>query len=1235
MKKIYLYSLLFALFAGGGTAYAEDYDYEWAKVTDLSEVNTGDLVLLVDESKSIALPNNSVYFTGVSVRIENGKIADNDFSAIKWTLTKEDNSFVFERADGQKLCGVLGSNPKFEVGATGEYTTSFSFDDYGENGGEMRYLFSNYLKWESVAEGYRAVVKTSGDNITLFKHSIKNYVKWKRSDYFEQNLGNNDVIVVLDQATERALANDKADNDPDAVAVTLNDDKDRIAMEEVPEKLQWIFNRNRDLGAWLTTNEGKHLYADTDKDGNPVLRVGEVNGDNIYFSYASGYPYDETLYVLKDEDIYEFSVDESMFSNIWQLSKHENGNPDNDLVYYKKVEDPQKYVKIKLAEYNFELIDTDHNIRDFKDRVTITGAEKSDIKWSSSNTNVATVDTNTGVVTLKKRGSTVITASVSENEYHDKASAKCTLVIDGNTTEPGTTMNPLTVGQAKELTEEGEVTVNGKKVEYEEGVYYYIKGKVSKVNSGMMAMFGDMDFGEMMGNMGGNGNGMNLEEEMDDMDFDMEDIEESGFDMSSFANMGFDMSAFFGSSDKVTYYISDDGTKDNQLKVLNGNGEIKDNHSNGVNEYKKMPDLSPGDWVVVRGPLIKSKDENMLSGLMGNNEEEETWKVGEENYLNLFDPTLLITQPEQKEIYVNKTLDGAACYDIDDEYEDYDLSGNDLVVDISKFPDGVEIKPATFKSSDEEIAKWDEETNKIVGVNEGKAKITVKVKVIVVKDNPDTEENEEKSYTMKRKFKLIVKTRDLLPAGYYDGDYVLTTNTDDLLDGTRLILVGTRVKDGKETDYYMGQNNSMMGGGKNGNKIEIKGDKTKIPCEDAPNALEVVLEKVQGESNMWYLNAGQDENGTPLYLYASDSSEVEEEGEEGGGQGGFDMKKMMEMFTSGSGLKVATKTEATSSEGVDSCLATITFNNDIATIKFINVVGENKEGNTVDKNNTIMLSSAFDLEEMMNMFGNMGNEQDEGDDDEDDEEESSFDMSSFDMFMAAFNTKKPGEENAEEGKEPKCFMPRIYRFVPDESFDIKIGSTEWRTIVTYKDVDVPENVEAYIVTKVTPEETRSMASLKLVQQLKGGEPYLLHYTSPADSYTMTLLTPYEPDELEAPKDNKLLKSDRKTTGTKNNSDVYVLADMSNGVGFYRWTGDELGAGRVYLSWNPDSDPDSDVPAALREFISFGDDTPTDISSTPIDEQEKTVSYYNLSGQRVDKPLMKGVYITNGKKILVK
>ena len=1118
--------------------------------------------------------------------------------------------------------------------------SEFFLDEYGDNGGKLYYVGNTnydkaYFIWNS--ENEITIDSETGARFTLYKVTVKNYVKWKKVNWAPAD--GSDVAIV-DLTTGRAMSNDKDDKDPDAVAVTLNDDKDRI-IGEVAEKLQWKVevDQNNDAYRRFAAGEGKYLYADGEQ-----LKVGNGEHNLVY-----AYPWNNTnpLNIIPymsfkvGEDYYFAGVEEGFMGmgNTWKLKKYDLDNhkvddavKDTRYAYFKKIEDPQKVVNIELPEYyNYDLKNKDQYTlyeRDFNEKVTITGAEKSEINWTSSNPDVAEINPQ-GVITLKKRGSTVITASVNFNDYHDKASAKCTVIVDDSgTAELGTKNRPLTVKEAKELAETKKVELeDGTEVlRWEEGVNYYIKGKVSKVNSGMMAMFGDMDFGEMMGGSGS-------EDSMDDMDFDPEDMEESGFDMSSFdmSSFGFDMSAMFGTSDKVTYYISDDGTKDGQMKVINGCGTLKS--SNGTMEFNPIPKLSPGDCVVVCGPLVKTEDKDMFSSLMGgsNGETKESGKVDEMNYLAVYDPTLIA---ENKEIYVNKSLkvtDGVyneytldkGIYSIDNLFDKYDGYHDEV-----KITDLNQIKEATIKSSDEEIVKWDDEKKELVGVNEGKAKITVKVKVVLQEKDPNDENSEEKSYTMKRKFKVIVKTRDLLPAGYYDGEWVLTENTDDLEEGTRLVLVGTRVKDDKATDYMMVENNAMMGGGKNGSKIEFKEPKIPSSTVTSKKGLEVILEQAEDGSS-WYLNVGQDENGEKLYLYASEKKKEESQNDdENQNTGGFNMEEMMEMFNPSSGLKVGTKAGTVNKEdaSVDSLKATITIDaNSIATIKFP----------TAENNNTIMLTSSFDMEEMMGMFGGMGNKEeettteDDTTEDDDNNEKSTFDMGSFDMFMASFNTKKPGDETAEEGKTPKCFMPRIYRFVPDPTFNVNIGDAKWKTIVTYKDVEIPENVKAFIVTDVMPENNQSLAKLQYIgKKLKAGDPYLLHITSgEAGNYKMTLIDEVVPDYSD---DNLLQVSDRKTTGSKGNSTIYVLANKTKGVGFYRWTGDELGAGRVYLNVIGQGGSNA------HEFVGFPEEDEN--GTTAIQDIESTESitgpFYDLQGRRVDNPT-KGIYIVNGKKIIIK
>lgn len=1246
-KAIYLKSifLLCLLLAGAVSAHADGYDYDCVKVTDvtdLSQVAGGETVLLVDESKNLALsPLNGSYgigLKGVDVVIGEDNVIRNVSADMIWTIErKSGTSFSFKNND-KYLWGSLSSS---NVSVTNEPYDLSTNEFFLEDGGKISYLGNSiinpaYFSWSTSDDRTVTIDSETQARFTLYKVTVKNYVKWKLVDGTNVTARKNDVVAIVDTNTGRAMSNDKGDKAPDAVAVTLNYDKDRL-LGEVPENVQWSLSwgTHRWFGLAATdpaTDEATddNLYADSDG-----LKVGTNEPSLFMPTTIGGVKY---MQVTVDQKDYLTGVEASMFSNTWILKELKDNKPDDKVkdtrfAMFKKIDDPQRIVTIELPEYyNYDFGKYNNNEYtsydlSFDDNVTITGAEKSEIKWKSSNTDVIEINEFGYITQIKKRGTAVITAYVeedTENYTHDKASAQCTVIVDDLLTgELGSKNLPLTVAEAKELAETGHVTHDGEVyLTWEEGVNYYIKGKVSKVNSGMMAMFGDMDFGEMMGGSGS-------EDSMDDMDFDPEDMEESGFDMSSFdmSSFGFDMSAMFGTSDKVTYYISDDGTKDGQMKVINGCGTLSEESTGGEMKFNPIPKLSPGDCVVVCGPLVYTENTNMFSSMMGGNKDEQpkmSGKVDEMNYLAVYDPTLLITEPEPKEIFVNKTLDGSKeaetpLYTIDELFNRFNED---------KFPEGAEIQPATYKSSDEDIAKWDEETNIITGVNEGKAKITVKVKVVLPKREGD-DDSKERSYTMKRKFKLIVKTRDLDPAGYYDGEWKLTTSTDDLEDGTRLVLVGTRVKEDKEnnnnkeyTDYMMVENNAMMGGGKNGSKITFDADDTNKETIESETVikkkgLEVVLEK---DGDLWKLNVGKDENDTPLYLYATAKKSDEESND------------MMEMFMSSTGLKVGTEADALAEaeqkedeEDTDiivSLKASISFTGNNATIKFEGISDDNDENDK--KNNTIMLTSSFDMEEMMGMFG--GNNSGGGNS----SSSSSFDMGSFDMFMASFNTKKPGDETAEEGKAPKCFMPRIYRFVPDPTFNVNIGDAKWKTIVTYKDVEIPENVKAFIVTDVMPENNQSLAKLQYIgKKLKAGDPYLLHITSgESGNYKMTLIDEAAPDYSD---DNLLQVSDRKTTGSKGNSTIYVLANKTKGVGFYRWTGDELGAGRVYLPIAT-----SVNTANAHEYCGFFvDETGEATAIESIDDFKANVGpFYDLQGRRVDNPT-KGIYIVNGKKVIVK
>lgn len=89
-----------------------------------------------------------------------------------------------------------------------------------------------------------------------------------------------------------------------------------------------------------------------------------------------------------------------------------------------------------------------------------------------------------------------------------------------------------------------------------------------------------------------------------------------------------------------------------------------------------------------------------------------------------------------------------------------------------------------------------------------------------------------------------------------------------------------------------------------------------------------------------------------------------------------------------------------------------------------------------------------------------------------------------------------------------------------------------------------------------------------------------------------------------------------------NANYYSLGELNGKVGFYKWDGTELAAGKAYYA--PESTP--------AQGFAFFDGTVTGLEKLVIESAADKAVRYNLAGQRVDKNY-KGVVIVNGKKML--
>ena len=114
-------------------------------------------------------------------------------------------------------------------------------------------------------------------------------------------------------------------------------------------------------------------------------------------------------------------------------------------------------------------------------------------------------------------------------------------------------------------------------------------------------------------------------------------------------------------------------------------------------------------------------------------------------------------------------------------------------------------------------------------------------------------------------------------------------------------------------------------------------------------------------------------------------------------------------------------------------------------------------------------------------------------------------------------------------------------------------------------------------------------------------------------------------------DNYLVGCPTATELTTPNSNYYVMVNSGDGVEFQSLTGSytdnkvTIPAGKAYLNISG---------ASSRLSIVFDDNSTTSISTIANSQEPTANSYYDLQGRRVAQP-SKGLYIVNGKKVVVK
>lgn len=208
-----------------------------------------------------------------------------------------------------------------------------------------------------------------------------------------------------------------------------------------------------------------------------------------------------------------------------------------------------------------------------------------------------------------------------------------------------------------------------------------------------------------------------------------------------------------------------------------------------------------------------------------------------------------------------------------------------------------------------------------------------------------------------------------------------------------------------------------------------------------------------------------------------------------------------------------------------------------------------------------------------------------------------------------------------EGTQKPVYLYKYYEEGTVHTLDIsEIG---YATLFLGFNAEIPANVEAYIATST---ENDRVQLIQVEGVLPAETGVIVKAT--AGSYDF-----FRSEEETTDVTGNLFKGSAESTviSKEANKSYYILANGNNGIGFYKpVNGDDTtqftnSANKAYL----------EVEGADRSasFYGFNFDGTTAIEGVEVENVEKVI--YDLTGRRVKEIAAPGIYIVNGKKVLVK
>ena len=163
---------------------------------------------------------------------------------------------------------------------------------------------------------------------------------------------------------------------------------------------------------------------------------------------------------------------------------------------------------------------------------------------------------------------------------------------------------------------------------------------------------------------------------------------------------------------------------------------------------------------------------------------------------------------------------------------------------------------------------------------------------------------------------------------------------------------------------------------------------------------------------------------------------------------------------------------------------------------------------------------------------------------------------------------------------------------------------------------IPEGVEAFSATLSDDQQSLNLAAIEGTTLPKHTAVVLRS----ANETAATFVPAIEPGTK--PADNSLTGTVNSTVATPEGT--FVLSGAFGKIGFYKYTAENLPAGKAYISL---------FGAAPVQGLLFGDGNVTGIEAVETGNDDKA-AYYDLSGRRVEHPVT-GIYVRGGKKVFVK